>query len=106
MRGEQYSDFGATVTGKATARYDVTKQVAVRAAGSTGFRAPSLQQLYFNNISTQFKVDADDIDSDGNTEELVALEVGTFRNDSEAARALGIPELKEEIAFTSPGVSC
>ena len=39
VRGEQYSDFGATVTGKATARYDFTKQVALRAAGSTGFRA-------------------------------------------------------------------
>ena len=103
VRGEQYSDFGATVTGKATARYDLTKQVAVRAAGSTGFRAPSLQQLYFNNISTQFKVDADDIDGDGNTEELVALEVGTFRNDSDAARALGIPDLKEETAFNVSG---
>ena len=103
VRGEQYSDFGATVTGKATARYDLTQQVAVRAAGSTGFRAPSLQQLYFNNISTQFKVDADDIDQDGNTDELIALEVGTFRNDSEAARALGIPELKEETAFNVSG---
>ena len=103
VRGEQYSDFGATVTGKATARYDLTKQVAVRAAGSTGFRAPSLQQLYFNNISTQFKVDADDIDGDGNTTELIALEVGTFRNDSDAARALGIPELKEETAFNVSG---
>ncbi|MCG9133973.1 TonB-dependent receptor [Candidatus Poribacteria bacterium] len=103
VRGEQYSDFGATVTGKATARYDLTKAVAVRAAGSTGFRAPSLQQLYFNNISTQFKVDADDLDKDGNTEELIALEVGTFRNDSEAASALGIPELKEETAFNVSG---
>ena len=103
VRGEQYSDFGATVTGKATARYDLTKQVAVRTAGSTGFRAPSLQQLYFNNISTQFKVDADDIDGDGNTTELIALEVGTFRNDSDAARALGIPELKEETAFNVSG---
>ncbi len=103
VRGEQYSDFGTTVTGKATARYDLTKQVAVRAAGSTGFRAPSLQQLYFNNISTQFKVDADDLDGDGNTEELIPLEVGTFRNDSEAARALGIPELKEETAFNVSG---
>ena len=103
VRGEQYSDFGTTVTGKATGRYDLTKQVAVRAAGSTGFRAPSLQQLYFNNISTQFKVDADDIDGDGNTTELVALEVGTFRNDSDAARALGIPELKEETAFNVSG---
>ncbi len=103
VRGEQYSDFGTTITGKATARYDLTSQVAVRAAGSTGFRAPSLQQLYFNNISTQFKVDADDIDGDGNTEELIPLEVGTFRNDSEAARALGIPELKEETAFNVSG---
>ena len=103
VRGEQYSDFGTTVTGKATARYDLTKQVAVRAAGSTGFRAPSLQQLYFNNISTQFKIDADDIDGDGNTEELIPLEVGTFRNDSDAARALGIPELKEETAFNVSG---
>ena len=96
VRGEQYSDFGATVTGKAITRYDVTQQVAVRAAGSTGFRAPSLQQLYFNNISTQFKIDEA-------TGQLVALEVGTFRNDSDAARALGIPELKEETAFNVSG---
>ncbi len=103
VRGEQYSDFGTTVTGKATARYDLTAQVGIRAAGSTGFRAPSLQQLYFNNISTQFKVDADDLDGDGNTEELIPLEVGTFRNDSDAARALGIPELKQETAFNVSG---
>lgn len=103
IRGEQYSDFGTTVTGKVTSRYDLTTQIAVRAAGSTGFRAPSLQQLYFNNISTQFKVDANDLDADGDTEELIPLEVGTFRNDSEAARALGIPELKEETAFNVSG---
>ena len=103
VRGEQYSDFGATVTGKATVRYDFTKQVAVRAAGSTGFRAPSLQQLYFNNISTQFKIDADDINGNGDTKELIPLEVGTFRNDSDAARALGIPELKQETAFNVSG---
>ena len=103
VRGEQYSDFGATVTGKATARYDFTKQVALRAAGSTGFRAPSLQQLYFNNISTQFKIDTDDINGNGDTEELIPLEVGTFRNDSDAARALGIPELKQETAFNVSG---
>ena len=96
VRGEQYSDFGTTITGKATARYDVTSQIAVRAAGSTGFRAPSLQQLYFNNISTQFKLDEE-------SGELIPLEVGTFRNDSDAARALGIPELKEETAFNVSG---
>lgn len=103
VRGEQYSDFGTTITGKATARYDVTNQIAVRAAGSTGFRAPSLQQLYFNNISTQFKPDADDLDGDGDLDELIPLEVRTFRNDSEEAGKLGIPELKEETAFNFSG---
>ena len=103
VRGEQYSDFGATVTGKATARYDLTKQIAVRAAGSTGFRAPSLQQLYFNNISTQFKADDKDFDGDGDTVELLPFEVGTFRNDSDTARRLNIPELKEETSVNVSG---
>ena len=103
VRGEQYSDFGATVTGKATARYDLTKQLAVRAAGSTGFRAPLLQQLYFNNISTQFKADNNDFDGDGDTTELLPFEVGTFRNDSDTARTLNIPELKEETSLNVSG---
>ncbi len=103
VRGEQYSDFGATLTGKATARYDLTKQIAVRAAGSTGFRAPSLQQLYFNNISTQFKADDKDFDGDGDTVELLPFEVGTFRNDGDTARTLNIPELKEETSVNVSG---
>ena len=103
VRGEQYSDFGATVTGKATARYDLTEQIAVRAAGSTGFRAPLLHQLHFNNISTQFKADNNDADGDGDTTELLPFEVGTFRNDSEAARALNIPALKEETSLNIAG---
>ena len=103
LRGEQYSDFGATVTGKATARYDLTEQIAFRAAGSTGFRAPLLHQLYFNNISTQFKADNNDADGDGDTTELLPFEIGTFRNDSDAARALNIPELKEETSVNVSG---
>ena len=52
---------------------------------SSGFRAPSMQQLYFNNVSTQFNAG-------------VAQEVGTFRNDSSLAKQVGIPELKQETA--------
>ena len=52
---------------------------------SSGFRAPSMQQLYFNNISTQFQGD-------------VSTQTGTFRNDSAIANAIGIPELKQEIS--------
>ena len=53
---------------------------------SSGFRAPSMQQLYFNNVSTQFN-------SAGEAEEVV-----TFRNDSAVTKAIGIPELKQELS--------
>lgn len=53
-RYEHYSDFGSTVNGKLTARLQVTPAIALRGSASTGFRAPSLHQRYFQNTSTQF----------------------------------------------------
>ena len=83
VRYEDYSDFGKTINWKATARYLVNDNITARAAASTGFRAPSLHQKYFNSTSTLFV--------DG-----IPFEVGTFSNSSRIARILGIPELKEE----------
>jgi len=83
LRYENYSDFGSTFNYKIATRYKLTDQINIRAAHSTGFRAPSLQQIYFNATATQFV---------GGT----AFEVGTFSNDSEAAGLLGIPQLKQE----------
>ena len=40
--------------GKLTGRYEVSKNLAIRASVSNGFRAASLHQRYFNNTSTQF----------------------------------------------------
>ena len=88
-RFENYSDFGNTINGKIAARYKLTDAVVLRGAFGTGFRAPSLQQQYFNNIATDLV--------DGNL-----INGGTFRNDSEIAQTLGIPELKEE---TSTSIS-
>jgi iron complex outermembrane receptor protein len=51
-RGEKYSDFGSTATGKVSARYDVTDWFALRGTASTGFRAPSLQQQYFTQVAS------------------------------------------------------
>ncbi|MFD2932660.1 TonB-dependent receptor [Spirosoma flavum] len=53
-RFENYSDFGSTINGKLTARLQVTPAIALRGSASTGFRAPSLHQRYFQNTSTQF----------------------------------------------------
>jgi iron complex outermembrane receptor protein len=46
-RYEHYSDFGNTVDGKLTGRFDVTPQAAVRSTLSTGFHAPSLAELAY-----------------------------------------------------------
>jgi len=61
----------------------VSDNFALRGAVSSGFRAPSLPQLYFNSTSTIF---VDGVPSD----------VGTFSNDSRVAKILGIPKLKQE----------
>ncbi len=89
VRYEHYSDFGHTVNGKLATKLDFSRALAVRGSMSSGFRAPSMQQLYFNNVSTQF-VTRNDVS--------VAEERGTFRNDSSIARAIGIPELKQELS--------
>jgi iron complex outermembrane recepter protein len=53
-RFESFSDFGSTFNGKLSARLQITDAIALRGAASTGFRAPSLHQRYFQNTSTQF----------------------------------------------------
>ena len=85
-RFERYSDFGSAVSGKLSSRYNFTTAFALRGSVNTGFRAPSLHQVYFNNLSTQFLP--------GASGELEPFEVGTFRNDSDVAKAVGIPPLK------------
>jgi iron complex outermembrane receptor protein len=52
VRGETYSDFGQVLTGKLSARYDVSHAFALRGTVSTGFRAPSLQQEYFTSVAS------------------------------------------------------
>lgn len=89
-RFENYSDFGNTLTGKLSARFKVSDNMSLRATGSTGFRAPSLHQLYYNSTSTLFV--------DG-----IPSEVGTFSNDSRPAQLLGIPKLKEETSTSVSG---
>ncbi|WP_434980786.1 TonB-dependent receptor plug domain-containing protein [Daejeonia sp. YH14] len=83
LRYENYSDFGSTFNYKLASRIKLAENLNFRFAGSTGFRAPSIQQIYFNQTSTLF--------TSGQL-----LEVGTFSNDSQLANLLGIPSLKQE----------
>ena len=83
VRFENYSDFGPTFNYKLATRYAISDAFALRGAFSTGFRAPSLHQIYFNATGTQFV-------------NGIPFEVGTFSNNSRAAELFGIPKLKEE----------
>lgn len=90
LRYEDYSDFGDTLNGKIASKLDLNETLSFRASVSSGFRAPSMQQIYFNNISTQFRGGQ-------------GFQVGTFRNDGPLAKAIGIPELDEEESINFSG---
>lgn len=87
-RFERYSDFGNTVTGKIAARLKPAEQFILRAAASTGFRAPNLNQSYYAHVSTGFRSDGL-----GGQE---AYEIGEIPVESDEARALGAEPLREE----------
>ncbi|WP_082559613.1 MULTISPECIES: TonB-dependent receptor [unclassified Lysobacter] len=84
VRFEDYSDFGNTTTGKLSARFNATERFAVRGTLSTGFRAPGVQQQFYNQVSTN-------LNPDGTLTDTL-----TARQDSAVTRALGVAPLKEE----------
>jgi iron complex outermembrane receptor protein len=82
-RFENYSDFGFVNTYKLATRYKLTSNFNLRGSVSTGFRAPTLQQINFSNTNTNI--------INGN---LVYSKL--VPNYSEVAKAAGIPALKQE----------
>lgn len=85
-RFENFSDFGFVATGKLATLVKIGKSVNWRASISSGFRAPSLQQIYFNNTITSFSFG-----------QLVQNRIAS--NVDPITRAAGIPALKEENAI-------
>ncbi|MCU0341647.1 MAG: TonB-dependent receptor [Spirosomaceae bacterium] len=84
FRTEKYSDFGPANVWKLSSRYKFNDdKVVLRGSFSTGFRAPSLHQIYAQSIQAAFV---------GGTIQLSGL----FNNRSAQARLLGIPSLKPE----------
>lgn len=83
LRAENYSDFGFTSNYKLATRYRLTKNFNVRGSISTGFRAPSLQQI---NYSSSFT----------NIQGGKIFEVKLAPNYSPITKAAGIPDLKQE----------
>ncbi|WP_333781011.1 TonB-dependent receptor [Tenacibaculum ovolyticum] len=85
LRYENYSDFGSTLNSKLATRIKLTSNLNLRSSFSTGFRAPSLAQIYYNLAFTNYM---------GNqpTESLLVA------NNNPITRQFGIGKLKEEKA--------
>ena len=84
-RYEDYDDFGSQTSGKLSARYALSDAVALRGTLSSGFRAPSLAQQYFQTVSTIFLPN-----------DPVPYEIRTFPASSAVARAFGAEPLQPE----------
>jgi iron complex outermembrane recepter protein len=83
-RHEEYSDFGPANVWKLSSRYKFADdKFTVRASLSTGFRAPSLHQIYTQKSQSTFGSGGIEI-------------TGVVNNVSSTARALGVPQLTPE----------
>jgi iron complex outermembrane receptor protein len=85
-RYEKYSDFGSTFNYKLATRFKANKNISLRSSFSSGFRAPSLAQIYYNLKFTNFI---------GSVPSESLLE----QNNSPITRSFGIGPLFEEKAF-------
>lgn len=89
-RFEHYSDFGSRMTGKLALRYQPTKQLTVRGAASTGFRAPGISQEYFSKVVT-------------NVIAGKPVQVGIFPVSTHASQVLGAKPLRDETSVNLSG---
>lgn len=87
-RYEHYTDFGGNFAGKVAARYKVAKNFTLRAGISNGFRAPSIQQRFYEGTQS-FRG--------------TALIQGIFSNISPVTKAFGIPSLEAEKSVNMSG---
>ncbi len=87
-RFEHYSDFGSLATFKFDTRYKITHNFNLRGSVSTGYRAPSLQQINFSNTFT-------------NVQGGKLFQVKIAPNTSPITKAAGIPNLKQETSVNA-----
>ena len=96
-RYEHYSDFGGNLSGKIAIRHKLSEGFAIRSSLSRNFRAPSLQQVYYEQQQFQF--------FQKNGQSGVYL-VQHFRNDSPVLQQLGVPKLRPETSLNlSAGIT-
>lgn len=90
-RFENYSDFGSTINGKLAMRFKATENLNIRGSVSSGFRAPSLAQLYYNLRFTNFigGVATDQLLSPNNSPVTASFGIGPLKEEKSTNAGLG-----------------
>ncbi|GHC52012.1 TonB-dependent receptor [Ulvibacter litoralis] len=90
-RYENYSDFGGTLNGKLATRYKVSDNMNLRGSLSSGFRAPSLAQIYYNLRFTNFigGVASDQLLSPNNSPVTKSFGIGALQEEKSLNAGLG-----------------
>lgn len=90
-RYENYSDFGGTLNGKLATRYKISDNMNLRGSLSTGFRAPSLAQVYYNLRFTNFigGVASDQLLSPNNSPVTKSFGIGALQEEKSVNAGLG-----------------
>jgi len=92
VRLEHFSDVGNNLTFKVSGSYRISPSLKIRAGVNTGFRAPSLQQQFYSDISNQFIV-LDD--------QLQQVRVATIDQQKSDSLGLNIKPLIEETSINT-----
>lgn len=104
-RFENFSDFGGTINGKLAARLKASDHINIRGSVSTGFRAPSLAQIYYNLRFTNFigGVASDQLLSPNNSPVTASFGIGPLTEEKAFNAALGFTASFGEFSATVDG---
>ena len=104
-RFENFSDFGSTINGKLAARLKASDHINIRGSVSSGFRAPSLAQIYYNLRFTNFigGTASDQLLSPNNSPVTASFGIGPLQEEKAFNAALGFTASFGEFSATVDG---
>jgi len=104
-RFENFSDFGSTLNGKLAARVKAGDHLNIRGSVSSGFRAPSLAQIYYNLRFTNFiaGVPSEALLSPNNSPVTASFGIGKLKQETATNAGLGLTANFGELTATVDG---
>ena len=93
-RYEHYSDFGGNLAGKIAIRYKLFDKLSLRGSVGNGFRAPSIQQRYYNAVTNGIR-------GMGGSQTPTTRRI--FNNEHHVTKVFGVPSLEAEKSLNLSG---